>query len=132
MKLSEAGLLGNMSVEVGRGYLMQGGQACFLGGALLGIGVIKLGTMTIKEEEEVYVTLKRIWPILELGTPQHLCYLYNGRVMGLIWHLNDTLCYTRPRIADIVKQIERYYTPYIPEASVSSIVEEQIPALVGK
>ena len=46
MRLSEAGLLGTMAVGRCEGKLIYKGKACFLGGALLAIGAIKLDLLS--------------------------------------------------------------------------------------
>ena len=109
MKLSEAGLLGHMVVEQGSGKLMSNNKACFLGGALLAIGVIPLGNLSIEEEVVAYERLYEEWPILDAWVYDTVVPIHSGTlrpVMTIIWDLNDKLHWGRPQIAAWVAKIE--------------------------
>lgn len=127
MKLSEAGLLGNMLVEQANGKLMIDKSACFLGGALLAIVAIELGTLSTEEEDAAYKRLRKEWPFLDSTILDTITYgiLHGDRriVMSIIWELNDTLHWTRPRIAEWVATIEPQESLLLPDLTSTHLLE---------
>ena len=127
MKLSEAALLGNMALPRTELHLMDGGKACFLGGALLSIGAIELGTLTYGQQVQAYARLVQEWPFLNthitdsMKLPHSFCP--DTKIQTIIWWLNDTLKWTRPQIAAWVASIESS-EPTLPSPTTHEVVAE--------
>lgn len=123
MKLSEAILLGSIGTKQCRILLQDGDATCAIGAALIGAGY------TITNEDDAYVEFNRLFPIQSLlvECPAGGC----GRDVrewplgDILFHLNDSHLWERPRIANWVAGIEAQ------QEQVKEVVKEQINEFVA-
>jgi len=101
MKLSEAIMLGSLSVPQGSGNesLFSDNSRCALGAARLAMG------LTGKGEVNAYRELTDLWPWIGNDEECPRCHR-EGTARAIIWHLNDVHSWPRERIASWVASIE--------------------------
>lgn len=106
MRLSEAIRLGSMLREQNKGGYLQDNKTCAMGAAFDAIGAFAVGQVQCSGLPVLSFSYK--FPIIE-QVVEHPTVARRQSVMEIIFYLNDTLGWIRPRIADWVEEVEKSF-----------------------